>query len=91
MKPIVFSDYCTVFSGAGEIADLPVLTTHYLGLGKAIISCWRPSWGELLLLLFTRKVYVTILGEKQPPMAVSVDEIAVGIPEANEAHATAGS
>ena len=79
MEPIKFSDYChTLFGNIDDIGPLPIVTTNYEGLGYGLISCWRPSWREILQLIFTRRVYVAILSRKHPPMAVSADAEDIG-------------
>jgi len=80
MKPIEFTGGMQTVLGEGGIADLPVLTIRYENLGLAIISCWQFSLSDLLRLLLGRlRVYVTVLGERQPAIALATNCREVGI------------
>ena len=84
MKPIRFSEFVQVVRGDG-VDSLPVLATHYEALGPAMISCWRPSFKDLLRILFTRKVYLIVLGRAHPAVALSADPKATGVTDYEEA------
>jgi hypothetical protein len=50
-----------------ECAPLPIHTD-----GKQCISCWQPSWRELIEIIFRRRVWIGVLsGQTQPPIWLS--------------------
>ena len=65
--------------GNSDIAPLPVITVTYGDGEHAIVSCWKPSFKELLQLLISRRVYLAVLGTSQPAVAVDVDPTALGV------------
>ena len=81
MEPVRFSEQCQTLCGGGPIANLPILTLHYEGLGPAIVSCWRLSLWELLRALFTGRIFVIVLGLRQPPMLLTTDADDIGLEE----------
>jgi hypothetical protein len=76
MKPVEFEDVNTTYVGGEGIALLPV----YRG-GGMIISCWRPSWREVLRVVLTRRVWVAVLGDVLPPFAVAADPVRFSVTE----------
>lgn len=74
MEPITFPESNGTLTGgpaarfgtAKPVGDLPV----HRGSG-ALISCWRPSLGERVWLLFGGRVWLRIRGEvTHPPISV---------------------
>jgi hypothetical protein len=51
----------------GPCVGLPV----YMGEGE-IISCWAPSWREIWRLIRGQRVWMTIVSNSQPPVALNV-------------------
>lgn len=50
-----------------ECAPLAVFTD-----GQQCISCWRPGWRELIEILITRRIWISVLGGvTQPPIWLS--------------------
>jgi hypothetical protein len=91
MKPIRFSEFVQKVRGYGmQVDDLPVLSTYYDALGPAMISCWRPSLKDLLRIIFTRKVYLVVLGRVHPAVSLSADPKEAGIPETEEYYEESG-
>lgn len=54
----------------GKCVGLPVMNT----LG-CVVSCWKPTWKDLLTLLLGGGVYLWVVGDSQPPAALSVQAI----------------
>lgn len=67
MNPVYFEDANCVFSGPG-CGDLPALKTE-----NHIISCWKMTEIEKEEFLKTGKIYLSIMGNRQPPVSLYVD------------------
>jgi len=65
MRPVDFPDTNITFVLDG-CADLPAFRG-----GGMIVTCWRPSWLERLRVLLRGRVWVALLGDKCPPLAVA--------------------
>ncbi len=73
MKPIEFKEQNVVYAkDQKEYMPLPALKFE----DGAVITCWKLSWKELLKLLFTRKVWVTMLTFNKPlqPLLVTINK-----------------
>lgn len=57
------------------VRDLPV----HRGSGQ-VISCWRLTWIDLLRLLFTRRVWLRVLGSNHAPVSLSAESPFEGQP-----------
>jgi hypothetical protein len=71
MKPIKFKGQnCTFAKDQPQYLPLPV----YKQSDGTIISCWSISWKELWHLLFTRKIWVTLMtfNNGLPPQMIQV-------------------
>lgn len=81
MKPIEFEQATKILSAPGgmtpgECGSLPVWSD-----GKELISCWRPSFKERLRILFTGKVWLSVLGgQTQPPVFLTGEYIFIRPP-----------
>lgn len=53
-----------------EILGLPVIAT-----GKGYVSQWRPSQEEIMRLILGAPVYLSVLGERHPPVMIDVGQI----------------
>lgn len=62
------------------IEPLPVLPLTYEDGTHAIVSCWQLSFKDLLRVLFTRRMYVAVMGQGQPPLMLRTHPVEVGIP-----------
>lgn len=51
-----------------DVGDLPVYRD-----ANEIISCWRPSFGERLVLLFRPRLWLRVLGGSHPPVSIEVN------------------
>lgn len=79
MRPINFNKHCQILKGNGkDIADLPVLPIRYRDMGKAMVTCYKLTTGDLFRLLWTRKVYMVILGDRCPATMLTADPLQVG-------------
>lgn len=57
------------YSEQSDVNDLPIFRNE-----DVIISCWKlKDWRARLRVLITGKVYVTVLGFSQPPLALRAD------------------
>lgn len=73
MKPIEFKEQNVVYAkDQKEYMPLPALKFE----DGAVITCWKLSWKEILKLLFTRKVWVTMLTFNKPlqPLLVTINK-----------------
>lgn len=89
MKPIndFHEDVQTLGPGNNSHTDpigiLP-LRYEYLDDRPVMVSCWRVTWRDLLRMLFSRKLYLCIIGEKWPPLFIETDKKYTGIDEWDE-------
>ncbi len=56
-----------------RIGSLRVVPVEYPDGTRAIVSCWQLSWKELFQILFTRKVYLGVMGNATPPVRLATD------------------
>jgi hypothetical protein len=52
-----------------DVADLPVVRI-WDSAGYSVTSCWRCSWRDRLRILFTGRVYLSVLGKTHAPVRV---------------------
>ena len=50
-------------------------------MGPVVISCWKLTKEELDLINKTGRVYLTVLGETMPPVALDVEKWFKPLPE----------
>lgn len=67
MNPVNFEDANCVCRAPG-CGDLPALKTE-----KHIVSCWKMTEKEKEEFLKTGRIYLSVMGEIQPPVALYVD------------------
>lgn len=71
MKPISFHEKEINFmSPDPNISSLPVLQIAYDDGQRGLVSCWKPSFREILQIIFGQPIFLMILGEIQPPVAL---------------------
>ena len=65
MRPVKFAEENKVFKGpeGGDIIPLPVYQDT-----KEIMSCWKMSWKERLSAIIFGKVWLSVMGQAQPPV-----------------------
>lgn len=85
MKPINnFHEDVQTLSGRNEHTD-PIgilsLRYEYLDGTPVMVSCWRVTWRDLLRMLFSRKLYLCIMGERWPALFIETDKAFTGIDE----------
>lgn len=78
MKPIEFKEQNVVFGkDQQEYIPLPALVFQ----DGEVMTCWKLSWKELLKVVFTRKIYLSVQTFRKPLqplyMTVSKERIAV--------------
>lgn len=74
MKPVPqFHPNAKTISGYDDIDNLDAVLVEYPSGRKGIISCWRPSWRELLHIVFRRRIYLAVLARQQPPVSLMAD------------------
>lgn len=80
MKPISFTKDETIFVGqTDDIDPLPTKIVQYGADGsRGIISCWKPSIKDRLLVMIGKPIYLVILGNQQPPVLLSTDAVDIG-------------
>ena len=67
MNPVNFEDMNCIFKAEG-CGDLPALKTD-----KHIVSCWEMTEKEKEEFIKTGKIYLSVLGNIQPPVALYID------------------
>ena len=67
MNPVNFEDANCIFK-APECKELPALKTE-----KHIVSCWEMTEREKEEFLKTGKIYLSVMGNMQPPVSLYVD------------------
>lgn len=80
MKPIEFKEQNVVFGkDQPEYEPLPALVFQ----DGEVMTCWKFSWKELLKVLFTRKIYLSVQTFRQPlqPVFVTVSKERIVIQE----------
>lgn len=74
MRPVTFPEANTKLVAPDDqpfdhnvksIAPLPAWRDSW-----QITSCWRPTWRERLSILLFGRVWLTVLGANQPPVAL---------------------
>lgn len=64
--------------GVGSSQGYHGISVRYVsglqGDNDAVMTCWEPTPAELEALNQGAKIYLTILGERQPPMLLTVGE-----------------
>lgn len=73
MKPIEFKEHNVVFGkDQPEYMPLPALKFE----DGTVITCWKLSWKEAIRVLFTRKIWLSVLTFNNPlqPTLLETDE-----------------
>ena len=73
MKPTEFSEQNVVFAkDQPEYLPLPAYRTE----DGVVITCWEPTEEEILMLIETRKIYLSQMTFKQPlqPLFMAIDK-----------------
>lgn len=70
MKQINIENVNTILTGEG-VEPLPVNRITLTDGTDVMISVWKAGLWERLVTLLTGKVIVSVLGEKQPPIAIA--------------------
>lgn len=75
MEPQSFHPNEVVFTSSDEtIRDLRVLRVEFGDGSLGLMSCWRVSLVDIIRLLVGRRVYLTILGNLQPPVSLTTNK-----------------
>lgn len=76
MKPIKFEQATKVLQKPGAMTDDECSALHVWSDGKQCVSCWKASLKERLFILFTGKVYLSVLsGKTQPPVWIAGERV----------------
>lgn len=67
-----------------NVLPLPVLLVTYQDGDLGSVSCWQPSWWEMMQILWRRRVYLTILGNEMPPALLSASPFLDGLELMND-------
>lgn len=83
MKPIndFHPDVQTIHGNNEHTDSLGVLPLRFDYCGPVMVSCWRVSWRDLLRMLFTRKVWLVVMGKRHPPLFLETDKQYTGVDE----------
>lgn len=69
MEPIKFKGSNRELKKPASMTDEECISLYVFNDGKQSISCWRPSWREVLSIIFTRRIWLCVLGGRtQPPV-----------------------
>lgn len=85
MKPIGdFHPDVQIVYGTDEHTDpIGILALRYDYLQEdnnaTMVTCWRVSWMDLFRMLFTRKLWLVVRGEKFPPLFIETDKEFTGV------------
>lgn len=72
MKPINFKEATKVLQRPSTMTDAECASLHVWSDGNQCVSCWKPSFGERVRILFGGKVYLGVKGGgTQPPVFVT--------------------
>lgn len=72
MKPIAFPEATKTLQRPAGVSDIECAPLPVFNDGKDCVSCWRPSWRELVSILIFRRVWVFVRsGYSQPAIALS--------------------
>jgi len=73
MKPIQFKEANIILTAhpgdEQKVQNMPAYSNTKLGL---TISCWELDGEELLKICETKKVYLHVMGDTQPPVMLSI-------------------
>lgn len=82
MRPVSFHPKEVLYtSPEPEIEPLPVVRIMYRDGALGLISCWKPSFWDVVRLVLGRPVYLVLLSPVQPPVLLSTDRDEVIGPE----------
>lgn len=71
MKPVSFHKFKVSYTHPDpDIEPLPVLRVTYGNGYRGLVSCWKPSFRDILRILLGKPVYLTIFGYAQPPVSL---------------------
>lgn len=65
MKPITFKGQNYIM-GTTQPEYLPLPTCRYKNEWGHVTSCWHFSWRDLVTIVFTRKIYLTLATFNKP-------------------------
>lgn len=77
MKPIHFKESNIVFAkDQPEYQQLPAFINRSEGNNGEVVSCWQLSFKEIIKVLFTGKVYVSLMTFNKPltPTYITVNK-----------------
>ena len=83
MSPIEFKQQNIVFTAPAGMEDKVEQLPAFRGEGQ-VISCWHLSFWERLKLLFTGRLWFSVIGNAQPPIWLGVDCPFIGDGDINE-------
>ena len=72
MSPIEFKQQNIVFTAPAGMEDKVEQLPAFRGEGQ-VISCWHLSFWDRLKLLFTGRLWFSVIGNAQPPLWLGVD------------------
>ena len=75
MKPIKFKEANKELQKPVDMTIEQCSPLHIIQTGNICISCWRVSFKEKLILLFSGKLWLTVRsGQTQPPVKITIDK-----------------
>ncbi len=72
-QPVEFPEQNCVFGKPPSMTDEQCVALPAHKSPEQIISCWELSDEEIEMLIKTKRVYLSVIGGVQPPVAIVVD------------------
>jgi len=69
--PVDFPQANRTFTKPRNMTDAECAPLRVHDTGGGLISCWRPTWRERLSILFRGRVWLWIVAQRQPPVALT--------------------
>lgn len=71
MNPIDFPDSNLNLTKPRDMTDDECKSMMVFCTPEVMVSCWRLTWMDRLRVLFGRHVWLTVVGKRHPPVAMS--------------------
>lgn len=72
MKPVNFKESNLTLKRPPSMTDAECAPLHIYQSMAGMVSCWRPTWRERLAILFGAPLWLWVLSERHPPVAVEI-------------------
>ena len=69
-EPIEFEQQNAIFTKPEDMTDDECVSLHVFQSETQIISCWQLTEDEMIEVAKTGKIYLSVMGQAQPPVCV---------------------